>query len=127
VVPARIQGELQELVMKAVWRLGSGSVEQVRAELPEVRRGAYTTVQTVMNRMVESGLLRRERHGRQFVYEAALDEVDYVTGTVSTAIADATPEARRLALAQLVGELDDADRSELARLAGEVARHRRGS
>jgi predicted transcriptional regulator len=39
-----IQGELQVQVMAAMWRLGSGTVEQVRSALPPRYRSAYTTV-----------------------------------------------------------------------------------
>lgn len=56
-----IQGELQAQVMAALWRLGSGTVDQVRDALPARYRSAYTTVQTVLNRLAERGLLDRER------------------------------------------------------------------
>ena len=58
--------------MAAVWSLGEGAVDDVRAELPRPRRSAYNTVQTVMNRLVERGLLERERRGRGFVYSAPM-------------------------------------------------------
>jgi predicted transcriptional regulator len=62
-----IQGELQAQVMAALWRLNAGTVEQVREELPSRYQGAYNTVQTVLNRLAERGLLRRVREGRGFV------------------------------------------------------------
>ena len=62
-----IQGETQGQIMAALWRVGSGTVEQVREELPPRYQGAYNTVQTVLNRLTERGLLERERAGRGFV------------------------------------------------------------
>lgn len=52
----QLQGELQLEVMRVLWRLGRpGSVEDVRSSLPQRQRGAYTTVQTVLNRLAEEG------------------------------------------------------------------------
>ena len=59
-----LQGELQTQIMTAIWRLQDGTVEQVRQALPAHHQGAYNTVQTVLNRLAERGLLSRRREGR---------------------------------------------------------------
>jgi predicted transcriptional regulator len=38
-----IPGELQAQIMTTLWRLGSGTVVEVRSGLPSRYRGAYTT------------------------------------------------------------------------------------
>jgi len=63
----QIQGDLQAQIMTALWRLESGTVEQVRSGLPARYRGAYTTVQTVLNRLAERGLLVRSKRGNAIV------------------------------------------------------------
>jgi len=68
-----IQGELQAQIMPVMWSLGSATVEQVRRGLPRRYRGAYTTVQTVLNRLAERGLLERERSGNLIVYRPRTD------------------------------------------------------
>jgi predicted transcriptional regulator len=108
-----IQGELQVQVMAALWRLGSGTVEQTRAELPPRYRSAYTTVQTVLNRLAERGLLARSKHGGAIRYTPRVTEADYVSRSIEDALAGASKDARQAALAQLVGNLD---RDELAAL-----------
>lgn len=121
-----IQGELQTQVMAAIWRLGSGTVEQIRDALPPRYRGAYTTVQTVLNRLADRGLLDRRRNGRSFVYEPRLTEAEYLSGSIARTLAGATADARQAALAQVLGSLGDDERSELQKLAGRVARQRKG-
>ncbi len=64
----RISGELQTQLMSAMWRLGAGTFEQVRSELPRRYQGAYTTVQTVLNRLAERGLLSRHKVGNAIEY-----------------------------------------------------------
>jgi len=55
--------------LKALWRLGDGSVKDVRGILTERRNLAYTTVMTVLDRLVKRGTVEREKHGRFFVYK----------------------------------------------------------
>ena len=46
-------------VMHALWDIGSGSVREIQERLPEKRRPAYTTVQTIVRRLEEKGAVRR--------------------------------------------------------------------
>lgn len=64
---ARVLGDLEAEIMEALWRVGSGRIHDVCEELgPEVH---HRTVATVMNRLVDKGLLVREQGtGRAFVY-----------------------------------------------------------
>jgi len=59
--------------LKALWRIGTGSVKDVRDVLTENRSLAYTTVMTVLERLVRRGAVGRTRSGRAFVYEPKLD------------------------------------------------------
>ena len=45
-------------IMDALWALGSGSIREVHENLPEKRRPAYTTVQTIIRRLEEKGAVR---------------------------------------------------------------------
>lgn len=119
-----IQGDLQEQVMRAMWHRERGTVEEVRRALPERYRGAYTTTQTILNRLAERGLLRRERDGKAFVYVVKVTEVDYLAGSLDRTLAGASKEARRAALATLVGRLDADEMSEVRALAQKISRRR---
>ncbi len=121
-----IQGELQSQVMAALWRVGSGTVEQIRQELPPRYQGAYNTVQTVLNRLAERGLLDRAREGRGFVYRPRLSEAEYLSGSIRRTLAGASSSARQAALANIIGGLRPEELSELEELARR-AREARGS
>lgn len=120
-----IQGELQTQIMSTIWRLSSGTVDDIREGLPPRYRGAYTTIQTVLNRLADRGLLTRERHGRSFTYTPTLSEAEYLSRSISRALAGASSNARQTVLAQLYGQLGDEERSELAQLADRVAAKRK--
>jgi predicted transcriptional regulator len=120
-----MQGDLQQQVMRTVWRLGSGTVEEVRAALPRKQRGAYSTIQTVLNRLATRGLLERAKAGKAIRYTPTTTEADYVARSLNHALAGASQEARRAALASLVGGLDRAELKEIRQLQREIERKRR--
>lgn len=113
--------------MQVMWRLDEASVEEVSSALPPSQRGAYTTVQTVLNRLAERGLLARAKQGKAIRYSPKVEEADYVSRSLHDTLKQASPEARQVALTRLVGELDPGDFAEIKGLAQETAKRRRGS
>jgi predicted transcriptional regulator len=72
-----ILGPLEAEVMEFVW--ASDGPVSVRAMLERLNQGrrrqlAYTTVMTVMARLVEKDVLSRRRDGRGYVYEASVSD-----------------------------------------------------
>ena len=64
--------KLELELMQVIWRLGSGTVSAVQAELP--RSLAYTTVQTMLNILERKGKLRRDLRGRAYIYSARVSQ-----------------------------------------------------
>ena len=57
-------------VMNALWSLGAASVREVQEALPEKKRPAYTTVQTIVYRLEEKGAVRRvKKIGNAHIFE----------------------------------------------------------
>lgn len=124
---APLQGDLQLQIMGVLWRVEEGTVEQVRSALPPRYRSAYNTVQTVLNRLTERGLLSRERQGHAMVYRPTFSEAEYLSRAIEQTLAGASNEARQVALAQLVGAIDAKELAALKKLAkqAEAGRARR--
>ena len=59
---------LEMLCLKALWSLGEGNVKEVQALVARSRPLAYTTIMTVLERLVRKGKLARRKVGRAFVY-----------------------------------------------------------
>lgn len=118
-------GELQTQIMSAMWRLGDATVEQVRSALPPRYRGAYNTIQTVLNRLAERGLLSRHKAGNVIEYRPRLSEAEYLSRSISQTLAGASMDARQAALARLIGNLDKDELADLQQLAREMSEKRR--
>jgi predicted transcriptional regulator len=59
---------LELLCLRALWSLGEGNVKAVRQIVAESRPLAYTTIMTVLDRLVRKGMLARRKVGRSFCY-----------------------------------------------------------
>ena len=64
--------ELQ--LMDILWELGDGAVRDVQEAIPEKRRPAYTTVQTILNRLEGKGAVKKVRKiGNAWIFEPAIN------------------------------------------------------
>jgi predicted transcriptional regulator len=118
------RGDLQAEVMAALWRLGEGKVDDVRAQLsrPDL---AYTTVHTVLKRLMDHGLVDRSADERGLVYRPRLEEAEYLANSFSERLVASSPKVRREALANLVERLDASELEEVARYANRIQSQRR--
>jgi len=68
---------LELACLKALWSLEEGNVRAVQEVVARTRPLAYTTIMTVLDRLVRKGRLRRRKVGRAFVYspEASRDSM----------------------------------------------------
>ncbi|HYP29800.1 MAG TPA: BlaI/MecI/CopY family transcriptional regulator [Blastocatellia bacterium] len=57
-------------VMEALWGIGSGSIREIHERLPEKKRAAYTTIQTIVRRLEEKGAVRQTKKiGNALIFE----------------------------------------------------------
>ena len=90
---------LEMLCLKALWSLGEGSVKSVQEAVGRSRPLAYTTIMTVLERLVRKGKLAHRKVGRAYVYSLR-----------------ASREAmRRAAVRELVDGFFDGSEAELVR------------
>jgi len=59
---------LELLCLSALWTIEEGDVKAVREMVAQSRPLAYTTIMTVLDRLVRKGMLARRKVGRRFVY-----------------------------------------------------------
>lgn len=63
-----VMGELEAEVMETIWGSGEATARQVLDELGTKRKIAYNTVNTILKRLVDKGLLKQELNGRTFSF-----------------------------------------------------------
>lgn len=63
---------LELLCLRALWRLGEGTVHDVRKGVSTERVLAYTTVMTLLDRLEKRGCVARRKLGRSYIYRPKL-------------------------------------------------------
>ena len=120
-VAGRRVGDLESEILDALWSARTWmSGREVWERLGDDAR-AYTTVMTVLGRLVDKSLVERVEEGKGHVYRAAGDP-DELTAQAIRSLLSATAHPR-VALAHFVDELDDPEL--VAELASALERVRR--
>ena len=104
--------KLELEVMGALWAIDTGSVREIQEQLPEQKRPAYTTVQTIVYRLEEKGAVRRiKKIGNAHIFQALvtrqaahsrlIDELLHVFGGSPRALMAQLVETGQLGLEDL--------------------------
>lgn len=118
-------GDLEQAVMGVVWARGAMTVRQVYDALRPEREPAYTTVMTVMSRLVEKGVLDRDKVGRSFTYRAAQhSRIGFLRRQARMQVRALLGRFGDLAIAEFVDELSTGDAELLAELEALLADQR---
>jgi len=99
-------GGLEAAIMEHLWDAGSGSVGEVVEAMRARRDIAYTTVMTVMGRLVDKGLLRREPDRRPYRYRPALSRDEFLSDVSRKVIDDLVEDFGDVAMAQFLEVLE---------------------
>jgi BlaI family transcriptional regulator, penicillinase repressor len=93
---------LELLCLKALWSLKEGNVKDVQRIVNETRPLAYTTIMTVLERLLKKGKLERRKVGRAFLYSPTADR----------------EEMRKVAIRELLDAFFDGSEDEMLRFLG---------
>ncbi|MDN4161916.1 BlaI/MecI/CopY family transcriptional regulator [Nocardioides abyssi] len=105
-------GQLEAAVMQRLWSWNRPvSVRDVLEDLVQERPLAYTTVMTVMDNLHSKGLVRRQKHGRAYLYAATSTREEHTAELLGQVLADSTD--RSATLLRFVETLDPGEVAQL--------------
>lgn len=79
----KLLGNLQSEVMEILWQSQTPvSVRFVTEILQKKRKIAYTTVMTIMTRLVEKGVLNRKLSGVSYLYQPKVEREQFIAKSV---------------------------------------------
>lgn len=113
----RLLGELELEIMQIIWARQRVTVRDVLEALTEKRPLAYTTVMTVMTRLVDKGILRQHRQDRTYEYEAIYTQEELTTKAVGQTIRSLLESFGPLAVTEFIHQVGQVNPDELQRLA----------
>ena len=113
-------GDLERRVMDVLWdRHAPLSVRQVHTALASERDLAYTTVMTVLVRLVDKGLAERELHGRAWHYRPSRSREALTADAMHSALGDGAGD-RSAALLAFVEKVSTDEAALLRRALGDL-------
>lgn len=114
-MPRRPLGQLEAEVLAAVAVAGPASAADVAARISGAP--AYTTINTILFRLLDKGLVTRVREGRQFLYRTAVDEARLVADRMHDHLRHASDASS--VLSRFVQTLSSEEERELRRILNE--------
>ena len=111
----RVLGELEAAVMETLWQQGPLSIAQVRVALAP-RELAFNTVMTVLHRLAEKGLLKRDQTLRRSVYSPLVAREVFVQRLTREVAGGLVRDFGQYAVAQFVAALEQEDPRRLSEL-----------
>ena len=120
----KVLGELESDVMEIIWQSKEPiSVRIVTQSLQKKRQIAYTTVMTIMGRLVDKGLLKRNESSKAYTYRSAYSKDRFLTRVSRQIIRNfiiSFGEAAVAHFAEEINRLTPAKRKELKNLLKEA-------
>lgn len=105
-VTGKVLGELESEIMEIIWgQKDAVSVKVVTKILSKKRQIAYTTVMTIMARLVSKGVLVRHLSGPSYLYKPKVSKEQFVARAVHGIFSSAVSTLGEEVLAHFIKEI----------------------
>lgn len=112
----RFFGPLEAKIMDVLWCGGEKSIKDVQHELEKEKATNFNTVMTVMNRLVEKGILTKRLEGRTSMYQPVLTREEFVNNQSREMTQELVDEFGSVVVSHMIDALDKADDDLVAQL-----------
>lgn len=109
-------GPLEQQLLELVWQHPHATGRQLHTLANQVDQHAYTTIMTVLNRLVEKGVIQRQKSGRTYTYAPLHTQRQFIQQAVQGAIRSLVNRFGDEAITAFIAEshkLSQADRETL--------------
>ena len=115
-------GDLERAALEALWKSGEMEGKAVFEKLKKHRNVRHNTVLTVLDRLIQKGLVEKRRSGRSNTYSAKLTRDEFAAKVASPIIGELLDVSSHAAMAALVERAgrDPAKLDELKKLIEEA-------
>ncbi len=116
--------ESEWAILRVVWRLEPCAAPTVQEELRDKKGWAYTTVKTMMDRMVAKGLLKTQRIRNLYLYSSVVTQSQARRGEIMRTVARAF-DGTLTPMMQFLIENDELSEQEYEQLEGLIKNRKR--
>jgi predicted transcriptional regulator len=119
---SKVLGFLEAEVMGAVWQRKEATVRDVREALKRKKAYSFNTIMTVMNRLVEKGLLKKGGSGSAFTYCAAVERDAFLHEVTRSVVSAIVRDGTLFQVAAFVEAIKECSEDDLDALRRQIGR-----
>ncbi|MBE7681793.1 MULTISPECIES: BlaI/MecI/CopY family transcriptional regulator [Paenibacillus] len=123
----RFFGPLEAKIMDILWARPGSSIREVQTALEQDKDVNFNTVMTVMNRLVDKGLLRKTQKGRTSLYHPVQSKEEFMNDQSKELSHELVDEFGALAVSHMLDALDEADAGLIERLEQKIKQWKKDS
>lgn len=112
----RFFGTLEAKIMDILWAGPEMAIKDVQHQLEREKPVNFNTVMTVMNRLVEKGILEKRQEGRSFLYQPVLTREQFLDNQSKELTHELIEEFGPLVVNHMLDALEEADPSLMEKL-----------
>ncbi|MCM2533968.1 BlaI/MecI/CopY family transcriptional regulator [Neobacillus pocheonensis] len=112
----RFFGPLESKIMNILWDGSELTIKNVQQKLEQEKAVNFNTVMTVMNRLVDKGVLQKRTEGRSFLYRPILSKDQFFETQSKELTHELIEEFGSLAVSQMLDVLEEVDQDLLEKL-----------
>lgn len=105
----RFFGPLEAEIMNIIWDGLDMTIKDVQTRLEHEKPISFNTVMTVMNRLVDKGILDKQSNGRSFIYRPTSTRDEFFETQSMALSQDLLAEFGPVVVSHMLDALDDVD------------------
>lgn len=122
----RFFGPLEARVMSILWAGDEMPIKDVQQRLEREKAMNFNTVMTVMNRLVEKGILRKRTEGRSSYYRPVQSREEFLQTQSKELTNELMEEFGPLVVSHMLDALDEADEDLIQKLEQKIQKWKKG-
>lgn len=112
----RFFGPLEAKIMDILWNGTEMTIKDVQHALEQEKLTNFNTVMTVMNRLVEKGILQKRAEGRSSLYKPVLSRSEFLNAQSKEMTNELMDEFGNVVVSHMLDALEDVDEDLVAKL-----------
>ncbi|WP_042147184.1 BlaI/MecI/CopY family transcriptional regulator [Paucisalibacillus sp. EB02] len=123
----RFFGPLEAKIMDILWNdENEKTIKDVQQILEREKLTSFNTVMTVMNRLVEKGILQKSSEGRSFLYKPVQSRAEFLNTQSKEMTTELMDEFGNVVVSHMLNALEEADDELVAKLEQKIKELKKG-
>ena len=122
----RFFGPLEAKIMDILWNDVEMTIKDVQQVLDKEKMTNFNTVMTVMNRLVDKGILQKRAEGRSSLFKPVQSRVEFLSEQSKEMTTELMDEFGNVVVSHMLDALEDVDDDLVAKLEQKIKELKKG-